>query len=255
MDAEIVRFGTEVLKHGPDAVKAFGAVVGSVKFTEITKAMLGPAANEVAERIHDEVRLYRFGRQLEMLKKAEKMAKDAGFTPIAVPIKLLFPMLEGASLEENETLHDMWSALLANAASDIGQIVRPGFIALLREMAPDEAQLLHTIFELPRRLKNVGSGYGFQYEANGFVKSNFKQGDTREVSFEAERIGKEYRGQFPHIAGKDAKAEEARYKLCVQSLELAALIEKEKHDGFLSHRLTPRGEAFMAACSPPKPKP
>ena len=52
MDPEIVRIGTEIVKHGPDAVKAVGAVVGSVKFTEITKAMLGPAANEVAERIH-----------------------------------------------------------------------------------------------------------------------------------------------------------------------------------------------------------
>jgi hypothetical protein len=89
MDPEIIKIGTEVLKHGPDVAKSVGAIVGSVKFTEFTKAMLGPAANEVAERIHDEVRLYRFGRQLEMLKKAEKMAKDAGFTPKAVPIKLL----------------------------------------------------------------------------------------------------------------------------------------------------------------------
>ena len=89
MDPENVRIGSEVSEQEPDVAKPVGAIGGSVKFTEFTKAMLGPAANEVAERIHDEVRLYRFGRQLEMLKKAEKMAKDAGFTPKAVPIKLL----------------------------------------------------------------------------------------------------------------------------------------------------------------------
>jgi hypothetical protein len=83
-----------------------------------------------------------------MLKKAEKMAKDAGFTPQAVPIKLLFPLPEGASFEENEDLHTIWAALLANAASpENAEKVRPGFIATLRQMASDEASLLAWMHE------------------------------------------------------------------------------------------------------------
>ena len=45
------------------------------------------------------------------------IVKHAGFTPKAVPVKILFPLPDGASLEEDENLHDMWAALSANAAS------------------------------------------------------------------------------------------------------------------------------------------
>src|ERR1035438_5844869 len=76
------------------------------------------------------------------------MAQDAGFTPQTVPPKVLFPLLEGASFEEDENLHDMWAALLANATSPLSaQIVRPGFIAIWKEMAPDEAGLLNWMYD------------------------------------------------------------------------------------------------------------
>src|SRR5262245_1502120 len=93
------------------------------------------------------LRLYRYGRRLDMLKKAEKMAKDAGFTPKAVPSKLLFPLHEGASFEEDEDLHTMWAALLANAAlPEARNCVRPGFIAILRQLSIDEGALLNWVY-------------------------------------------------------------------------------------------------------------
>jgi hypothetical protein len=138
----IIRAAPELVKHGTELVAA-------LKLTEIAKAILGPATNEVAERIRDEVRLYRFGRQLSCIKKAEKMAQDAGFTPKAVPIKLLFPLLEGASLEEDESLQDMWSALLANASSENAvNLVRPSFPEILKIMTPDVAKLLNFTFDV-----------------------------------------------------------------------------------------------------------
>src|SRR5579863_1360786 len=119
----------ELIKAAPEIAKGVGALAVAVPFTAIVKRMLGPAADELAEMWRDQVRLYRYERQLKCVEKAEKMATDAGFTPNAVPIKLLFPLLEGASLEEDETLHDMWAALLANASSpDDSDKVRPGFI-------------------------------------------------------------------------------------------------------------------------------
>ena len=97
----------------------------------IAKAMLGSAFAELAERWCDTVRLYRYERQLSCLRKAEKMARDAGFTPNAVQIKLLFPLLEGASLEEDEAMHTMWTALLTNAShSASSSKVRPSLLRL-----------------------------------------------------------------------------------------------------------------------------
>src|SRR6266478_3162761 len=107
----------DIIKAVPAVAKVVGPLAAAIPLTPIIKAILGPAADELGQRFGDRVRLYRYGRSLEMLKKAEKMATEAGFTPKAVPIKLLFPLLEGASLEEDEDLHIMWAALLANAAS------------------------------------------------------------------------------------------------------------------------------------------
>jgi hypothetical protein len=75
------------------------------------------------------------------------MALDAGFTPKAVPTKLLFALLEGASLEENEDLHDKWAALLANAASPrMADWVRPSFSETLKLMPPEVARFLDAAY-------------------------------------------------------------------------------------------------------------
>lgn len=109
--------------------------------------MLGPAADELAEMWRDKVRFYRYEKQLACVSKAEIMAQDAGFIPQPVPPKILFPLLDGVSLEEDEDMHTMWVALLANASSPtFAEKVRPGYIALLREMSPDEAALLNWIY-------------------------------------------------------------------------------------------------------------
>jgi hypothetical protein len=135
MDPEIVKTATEL-------AKAAGTAAGlSIPFTGIVKRMLGPAADELAEMWRDQVRLYRYERQLKCVQKAERMAQEAGFTPL----------LEGASFEDDENLHDMWAALLANAASpENAEKVRPGFAATLKQMAADEARMLEWLLDKSR---------------------------------------------------------------------------------------------------------
>lgn len=136
----------ELIKAAPEVAKIAGPLAAAIPFTSIVKRMLGPAADEVAEMWRDQVRVYRYERQLKCVEKAERMAEEAGFTPQPVPPKILFPLLEGASFEEDETLHDMWAALLANSAvPEKAEKVRPGFIAILKEMSSDEAELLQNI--------------------------------------------------------------------------------------------------------------
>ena len=86
----------ELIKAAPAIAKGAGALATAIPFTSVVKRMLGPAADEVAELWRDQVRVYRYGRQLKLLEKAERMAQEAGFTPQAVPPKILFPLLEGA---------------------------------------------------------------------------------------------------------------------------------------------------------------
>jgi hypothetical protein len=137
----------EVIRTGLTA-RALGAAAGvSIPFTALARKMLGPAADEVAEMLRDSIRVYRYQRQLSLLQKAETMASKAGFTPQAVPLKLLFPLLEGASLEEDESIHTMWSALLANASHPgLLNLVLPSFAEVLRVLTPEEARLLDAVY-------------------------------------------------------------------------------------------------------------
>jgi hypothetical protein len=138
----------DIIKVVPEIAKIAAPLAAAVPFTAIVKRMLGPAADELAEMWRDQVRMYRYDRQLKCVEKAGRMASDAGFTPKAVPPKILFPLLEGASFEDNDELHTMWAALLANASSPTNaEKVRPRFIAILKQMAPDEALALRVIQE------------------------------------------------------------------------------------------------------------
>src|SRR6266550_2229571 len=107
----------DIIKAGPAVAKVVGPLAAAIPFTAIVKRMLGPAADELAEMWKDQVRLYRYARQVKCVEKAEKMLREADLKPQVVPPKILFPLLEGVSLEDNEDLHTMWAALLTNAAS------------------------------------------------------------------------------------------------------------------------------------------
>lgn len=138
----------EIVNAGLTVMKVGAAASASIPFTALARRMLGPAADEVAEMMRDSIRLYRYQRQLKLLQKAEAMIGKAGYTPESVSLKLLFPLLEGASLEENEDLHTMWAALLAHA-SHPGSVsmVLPSFTEILRVLTVDEARLLDAAYK------------------------------------------------------------------------------------------------------------
>src|ERR1035438_1132003 len=194
----------ELIKAAPEIAKGAGALAAAIPFTSIVKKMLGPAADELAEMWRDQVRLYRYERQLKCVEKAEKMAHDAGFTPQAVPPKILFPLLEGASFEEDENLHDMWAALLANASSpENSEKVRPGFLATLKQLAPaPELVLRWMLDQLPTTAWRIPISY------NGIEVAYEKLfGELKAV------------GHRPIIV-------DLRCRTCASGLVVAGLIEK-----------------------------
>ena len=226
--------------NASQVVNSPGAIVKHTQINEaasppnLIQRMFGPAADEVGEFLKDQVRIYRRGRLTECVNKAETMLIEAGISPQAVPPKILFPLLDGASLEEDESLHDMWAGLLANGASpeNAGK-VRPGFVATLKQMAPDEAGLLNLMFE--RRTGKPGVVFNQPFDVTELLSAYSSvrpPGDSDQLAYDA----------------------------CIQSLHAQQLVEQipdPKHFGYLIHSyaLTMRGIAFVFACRPPKPKP
>ena len=226
----------------PEVVKGAATVGGKIPFTGIVKRMLGPAADEVAEMLRDQVRVYRYGRQLKLLEKAERMAQDAGFTPQAVPPKILFPLLEGASFEDDEDLHTMWAALLANAASpNDPSRVRPGFVATLRQLSPDEAAVLSLIFD---------------YVSEAKTPRQSPLGVTVPVSTLLELCSSLGLGEVKRRPGGSLESLESdTLGTCMDSLVAAQLIARRYDSPIITtYALTYRGYDFVTACRPPKPK-
>jgi hypothetical protein len=227
---------SEIIKAAPEIAKGVTEVGAAFSLTPIIKAFFGDAAGELGKRFGDRVRLYRYGRSLEMLKKAEKMAQDAGFTPRAVPIKLLFPLLEGASFEENEDLHTMWSSLLANAgSSEYCDKVRPGFIGILKLLSTDEAVFLKLAASNDQWLR--------EYYA-----------DVQAAQGNEERLTELNKNLIPKMSLKPEffqvlrkPEDENHFRLCYQILEAQGLVNWQNPGPML----TVLGHAFLDACSAP----
>ncbi len=114
----------------------------------IGRAFLGQATAEVAELLADIARHYRYKAVEWLFPKAEKIIEDAGFEPRAVPPKILFSIIEGASFETHHDMQARWARLLANASHPVsGDAVRPSFVKILAQMAIDEARMLSWIHE------------------------------------------------------------------------------------------------------------
>jgi len=60
--------------------------------------------------------------------------------------KILLPILDGASLEDDAELQDKWAALLVSAASRPDEEVR-GFSEILRQVTPALAKFLDRAFD------------------------------------------------------------------------------------------------------------
>jgi hypothetical protein len=102
----------ELAKEGvKEAVKQTLAPV-----QDIVRQVSGPAATEVDLMLGDAVRMWRLKRAVKYLEDVKEIASKAGLRLNPVAPRLLFPILDSASLEDDEDLHQRWVALLTNAA-------------------------------------------------------------------------------------------------------------------------------------------
>jgi hypothetical protein len=119
---------------------------------DVMKRIAGPLADEIGESLALIARPYRVALSVKMFQKTQRMLKEAGLPAQAVPPRLFLPMLEAASIENDEDLHTRWSALLANAASS--NKVHPSYIEILKQLTPDDARLLDKLYDLTKEKKN-----------------------------------------------------------------------------------------------------
>ncbi|HZJ17017.1 MAG TPA: Abi-alpha family protein [Chthoniobacteraceae bacterium] len=163
------------------------------------------------------------------------MIAAAGADIHEIPPRTLIPILEGASIEDNAELAELWAALLANAATSEEDVIPPILPSILQQLTPFDAHIFARVHALQVELQ------------------------TRERD-----VGPE--GELPRWGVRRSEiglvdADSERLESAINTLTALGLIEREpvmRFDNgqiFASDsdelRLSALGRRFLNACTPP----
>jgi hypothetical protein len=110
------------------------------------KSIVRPAAAEIGQTLKDQIAAYRYNNLVKIVVRAKEKVKDAKLSVSEVPLKIIHPMLEAASLEEEPNVQEMWSNLVA--ATSTGQVpFASAFVEIMRQLSPEEGRFIQLLAE------------------------------------------------------------------------------------------------------------
>jgi Abortive infection alpha len=112
---------------------------------EFLQKIISPPLEEVGLLFADKVKFWRLQNQLKVLLKAEDFLKANNIKTKKVSLKLLTPLLEDCSMEEDENLQEKWASLLANTIREDSKIDTTVFSYILSQITTTEAQIFDKI--------------------------------------------------------------------------------------------------------------
>jgi hypothetical protein len=129
---------------------AGGTFMAANVLRDFLKRVLGPLGDELGTAIANPLREWneaRLQRGFDTMNEAALALDAAGKTATKVPGRVLFPLLQSASLEEDADLRRMWAILLANAADSARAVdMMPAFASILADLTPTEALALQAVY-------------------------------------------------------------------------------------------------------------
>lgn len=105
----------------------------------------GPFSEELGLLLRDKIRMYRLKNLQQILEMMRRILADAEVEASPVPPRLLLPIIESASVEDDEMMQELWAHLLASAAQE-PDAVPPSFVEILKQLSPQEAQFLTQVY-------------------------------------------------------------------------------------------------------------
>jgi hypothetical protein len=114
-----------------------GALKILANVSDLLNKLAAPAAEQIGQLLGYKLHPYTVKNFVATMKKTERILRAAGLPAKPVPPRLLLPIAEGSSIEDNESLQELWAGLLATA-SQHGDSVSRSFIETLKQLTPDE---------------------------------------------------------------------------------------------------------------------
>ena len=105
---------------------------------EFLGKLIGPTVEEIGLLISDNIKFLRFKNQVKILLKAREYVEKRNLTLKEIPVKILVPLLENSSLEENDDLQDKWAKMLTNMVDSELNLQNQIFPYLLGQISLEE---------------------------------------------------------------------------------------------------------------------
>jgi hypothetical protein len=141
---------TESAKAVQEVAKATGKALDvSEKVGSFVAKVIGEPLESAVGMLSDRLRFMRWERQIRMVDRCEEIMRKRrieGKTR-AVPPKLALPIIENASLEENNQLQDLWANLLSSALDpNFKGTLRSAFIDIIKQLEIVDAHILSFLY-------------------------------------------------------------------------------------------------------------
>lgn len=152
--------------------------------------LISPTIEEVGLLISENVKFLRFKNQVNILLKAKDYVEKKKINLKEIPIKILVPLLDNASLEDNEELQDKWANMIVNLVDSQMNLQNQIFPYLLSQISIEEYNELKILIEKETE---------FVYQRLDYLKARdkFSFQLTREERKIKEDVDKIEQGGFP----------------------------------------------------------
>lgn len=149
---------------------------------------------EVAGMLTDRLKFARWKRLVEMQSQVNEILSARKISDTrSVPPKLALPLLEEASIEDDTSLQNLWSHLLANAMDPgFSGDLRTGFIEMIKGLTAKDAQVLeffYTVLKTENRLAPLESVIQYSLKKEQIMQAlSITEADYQVSAFNLMRI-------------------------------------------------------------------
>jgi hypothetical protein len=227
-------------------LRTFGPATADVVKTFLNRVLapVGDASGKALAHPIEEWHRRRVERGNKLVVDAATMLAEVNIEPSRVEDKILLPLLESGSLEEDSELQKRWAALLANAATPSMEIpILPAYAELLRQLIPMHARILERLYS-----SRIDGEDGTQIwpAAHGMAVRGalgLTGGQYSLIVSDLERL------QLITSASRTLEFPESGTSLS----EVVAVLERHmnRREPYEALGITALGVSFMTACTPP----
>ena len=276
---------TESAKAIKEVAKTTGQAISTIEkiggfFSKVMEESIAATCGMLA----DTLKYKRWERQTKLIDKAEKIIKDKKLSDKIRPIppKLALPIFQYASLENDESLHDIWANLLVTALNPSCQIPRSSFIDIIRQLEPVDVKILNLIYknhlkkskepiEIDEKAmeehvdRYLREKYGDNYDGKNIIKDGAAQMKKlidleidipfpTEISLSKRSIREELNiDNYTYWTSIDNLIRQRLISSYIQKVYMNPLIDSthilSHHYGYSQICITPLGVSFVKACT------